>query len=207
MNALAVTAVTNFILACEVFLIAGLLLGRPKALTSAAGVWALALACLGASALLGGIDHGFVEPFGQTPNRILLERTNWGVLGLTTFGVFMTTARQFFAPGAQRLLFGLAGLQLAVYLVLVAFVGNFLVVIVNYAPVMLFLLVMSVLGLRAGRGSWPMVAGIVLLFIASGVQASGFDALSPVDHNGLYHLIAMAAVVGLYFGGLRLKTD
>lgn len=206
MTALGVTAVTNFILACEVYLIAGLLLGRPKTLGSAAGVWGLTLACLGTSALLGGIDHGFVEPFGQTPNRILLERANWGVLGLTTLGVLVTTARQFFTPGVQRLVFIFAGLQLAVYLVLVAFIGDFLVVILNYAPVMLLLLVMSVIGLRDGRGSWPMVIGVVLLFIASGVQASGFDALSPVDHNGLYHLIAMAAVVGLYFGGLRLKT-
>lgn len=206
MTALAVTAVTNFILACEVFLIAGLLLGRPKAIGSAAGVWGLTLACLGLSALLGGIDHGFVEPFGQTPSRIALERANWAVLGLTTLGVFVTTARQFFSPAVQRVIFAIAGLQLALYLALIAFVGNFLVVIVNYAPVMLLLLVFSVIGLKDGRGSRPMIAGVALLFAASGVQASGFDAFSPVDHNGLYHLIAMAGVVALYFGGLKLKT-
>lgn len=206
MTALAVTAVTNFILACEVFLIAGLLLGRPKAPGSAAGVWGLTLACLGLSALLGGIDHGFVEPFGQTPGRIALERANWAVLGLTTLGVFVTMARQFFSPAAQRVVFVVAGLQLTLYLALIAFVGNFLVVILNYAPVMLLLLIFNFVGLKDGRGSWPMIAGIVLLFAASGVQASGFDAFSPVDHNGLYHLIAMAGVVALYFGGLKLKT-
>lgn len=84
MTVLAFAAVTNFILVCEVFLVAvaGLTLARPKAPRSAAWFWGLALLLLGVSAPLGGIDHGFVEPYGQTSARIALKRTNWAVLGL-----------------------------------------------------------------------------------------------------------------------------
>jgi len=206
MTALAISAITNFILACEIFLVAGLTLARPKAPRSAMWFWSLMLVLLGASALLGGIDHGFVEPFGQTPSRIVLERFNWIVLGLMTAGGLLTTARQFFPPRVQNWVYGIAALQLVVYVSLVITVGDFIVVILNYASIMLLLLAFSVRGLRDGSGSWPMIIGIVILFVASGVQAAGFDAFSPVDRNGLYHLIAMAGVVFLYWGGVKLKT-
>jgi hypothetical protein len=206
MTALTVTAVTNFILACEVFLFAGLTLAREKAPRSALWFWGLAILLLGVSALLGGIDHGFLEPFGQTPNRIVLERSNWLVLGVMTAMLLLTTAAQFFSARLQRWAAYFAVVQFLVYAALVIYVGDFLVVIANYAPVMLLLLVLSVIGLKDGRGSWPMVIGIVILFVASGVQASGFDALTPVDHNGLYHLMAMAGVVFLYAGGLKLRA-
>ena len=55
---------TNFILASEVFLLAGLLLGRIKVVRSAEGFWSAALLFLGIAALLGGIDHGFLESYG-----------------------------------------------------------------------------------------------------------------------------------------------
>src|SRR5687767_14184634 len=95
---LAVTSITNFILACVVFLLAGMLLALPKARGSAAWFWSLTLLILGASALLGGIDHGFFEVHGQLPIRRVLERTNWVLLGLLTATVLATAARQFFSP-------------------------------------------------------------------------------------------------------------
>jgi hypothetical protein len=51
-----------------------------------------------------------------------------------------------------------------------------------------------------------MVAGILILFAASGIQAAGVDVFMPLDRNGLYHLLSMLGVVFLYCGGVRLKT-
>ncbi len=91
MTALAVTAVTNFILACETFLFTGMLVKTERTSRSAAWFWTWALGLLGLGALLGGIDHGFVEPLGGAA-RYLLQRVNWLVLGGATFCVLMTTS-------------------------------------------------------------------------------------------------------------------
>lgn len=207
LTALAVTAITNFILAGETFFVSGLLFARPKSPRSAAWFWQIAILLLAISALIGGIDHGFFEVVGQTPARTIVQRTNWFFIGLLTLFVFLTTARQFFQPPARKALYVVAGLQLMIYTALILALDNFLVVIVNYAPVMLLLLVMSVRGLRDGTGSWAMIAGIVISFVASGVQAAGIDVLSPVDHNSLYHFGMMVAVAYLYLGSAQLKTD
>lgn len=207
LTALAVTAITNFILASETFFVSGLLFPRPKSKGSAAWFWQIAILLLAISALIGGIDHGFFESVGQTPARTIIQRVNWLFIGLLTLFVFLTTARQFFQPPVRKVLYIIAGVQLVIYTVLILVLDNFLVVIVNYAPVMLLLLVMSIMGLRDGTGSWAMIAGIIISFVASGVQAAGIDVFSPVDHNSLYHFGMMVAVVGLYLGSAQMKTD
>ncbi len=205
LTSLAVTSITNFILACEAFFITGLFFARAKTARSAAWFWQLALLMLATTAMLGGIDHGFFEVFGQIPIRKLIEHTNWLLIGLMTFFAFLTTARQFLVAPWQRYATIAAGVQLVGFAVLVLFVDNFLVVMLNYAPVMLFLLVCSVRGLKQGTGTWEMIIGILLVFLASGIQAAGVDVFSPFDRNSLYHFGMMVAVVFLYRGGLHLK--
>jgi hypothetical protein len=202
MDTLAITSITNFILAGELFFLAGLMVRTPKARFSAAWFWAGAMLALATSALLGGIDHGFVEPAGL--DRYWIQRPNWLVMGGMTFCTLMATARQFLPPRWQRIVFVLALVQLAVYAGAVLLVGDFRVVIVSYAPVVLLLLVSSTRGLRDGSGSWQMVLGLVLLLAATAVQAVGVDALEPLDHDGLYHVIAMAGVPFMYWGGQQL---
>jgi hypothetical protein len=204
MTALVVTAITNFILACEAFFLTGLLFARPKSRFSAAWFWQMALLALSLSALVGGIDHGFFEIHGQTPVRKIIEHSNWFILGLLTWLVFLTTAQQFLAGRLRRAAFIVATVQLVIFTVLDLLIDNFLLVIGNYAPVMLLLLGLSIAGLRTGRGSWPMIVGILLAFVASGVQAAGVDIFSPVDRNSLYHFGMLAALVFLYLGGCKL---
>ena len=96
--------------------------------------------------------------------------------------------------------------QFAVDTAAVLWIESFATVILNYAPVMLLLLVMNFAGLRRGTGSRPMIAGILILFAASAIQAARVDVFSPLDHNGLYHLMSMIAVGFMYAGGVKLKT-
>jgi hypothetical protein len=204
MTALAITSITNFLLAAEVFFLAGRMSRTPKARLSAAWYFSGVLLLLGVAALLGGIDHDFFES-ANLP-RYLIQRSDWIVLGGVTFCLLMTTAKQFFPPAVQRGVFFAAVVQFAADTAAVLLVDSFLIVILNYVPVMLLLLVMSFTGLRSGRGSPQMVAGILILFAASGIQAAGVDVFSPLDRNGLYHLLSMVGVAFLYFGGVQLRT-
>jgi hypothetical protein len=203
-NAVTITSITNFMLASEVFFVAGMLVQLPKAHFSAAWFWAAALSLLGLAALLGGIDHGFFEGAGLS--RYFIQRADWIVLGLMTFCTLMTVATQFFSRKAQRffLIFGI--IQFAVNTIVVLLIDSFLDVILNYTPVMILLLVMNIIRLKQGTGSWRLIAGILILFTASTIQALGIDWFSPVDRNGLYHLITMLGVIFLYLGGLRLQN-
>lgn len=204
MTALAITSITNFLLAAEVLFLAGRMSGTPKIRFSAAWYFSGVLMLLGVAALLGGIDHGFFEPANMP--RYLIQRSDWILLGGVTFCLLTTTAKQFFPPAVQRIVLFVAVVQFAADTAAVLLVDSFLVVILNYAPVMLLLLVMSFTGLRSGRGSPQMVAGILILFAASGIQAAGVDVFRPLDRNGLYHLLSMIGVAFLYLGGVRLRT-
>ena len=204
MGTLAITSITNFILASELFFLAGLMVKTPKARFSAAWFWGGAMFALASSALIGGIDHGFVEPAGLS--RYIIQRPNWMVVGAATFCMLLATARQFFPPRWQRPALVLATVQFIVYAIAVLLVEDFRIVIVNYVPVMLLLLLMSVRGLKHGTGSWQMVVGILVLLAASAVQALGVNTFSPLDHDGLYHAISMVGVLFVYWGGQRLKV-
>jgi hypothetical protein len=100
----------------------------------------------------------------------------------------------------------LGTIQLVVYAFAVLRVGDFRIVILNYAPVMLLLLLMSVRGLKRGTGSWQMVVGVLVLLAASAVQALDVDVFNPLDQNGLYHAISFVGVLFMYWGGQRLKV-
>lgn len=204
MSPLAVTSITNFLLAAEALYLAGRLAGTPKARFSADWFWTGMMLLLGSGALIGGIDHGFFEPSGQP--RYFIQRADWVVLGAMTFCLLAATSKQFFAPRVQRILLAIGAIQFVANIIVVLRVDSFLAVGLNYAPVMILLLGMNAIGLKSGAGSWPTAAGILVLFAATGIQAEGIDRFSPLDHNGLYHLISMIGVFFLYLGGRRMKT-
>jgi len=109
-----------------------------------------------------------------------------------------------FNPGAQLIVLVVALVQLGAFAAAVILLDSFLVVIIDYAPAVILLLVLSILGLSVGTGSWQMIVGLALSVAASLLQALGVDRFSPLDRNGLYHLVLMAATVFLFLGGLRL---
>ncbi len=204
MTALAITSITNFILASEVFFLSGMMVRTPKARFSAAWFWTGTMFLLGLGALVGGIDHGFFE----IPNlpRYGIQKINWFILGAMTFFLLTTTAKQFFSTKAQRIFLALGFIQFIVYSILILFIDDFLVVILNYTPVMILLLIMNFLGLKSSAGSWLIIAGILILFAASAIQSIGIDTFSPLDRNGLYHVVSMLGVVFLYLGGQTMKA-
>jgi hypothetical protein len=202
---LQVTAITNFVCAGEALAAGGFLLARAGRVSSAAGWWALALLSMGISALLGGIGHGFFEPEGKTPAWRAVDKAKDLAAGVIACFVLLTAGRQFFGAGAQLPVLLVALVQFVAFAAAVILLDSFLVVIIDYAPAVLLLLVLSVIGLPAGTGSWQMIVGLAISIAASLCQALGIDTFSPLDRNGLYHVVLMAATVFLFLGGLRLS--
>src|SRR5690242_18162803 len=92
-NARAVTGLTDCLLAGGVLFLAGMFAARPKEAFSAAWYWSWFLLLVGVAALLGAIDHGFIEPAGLP--RFWIQRLNWLVLAAVTACVLLSTAKQF----------------------------------------------------------------------------------------------------------------
>ena len=155
----------------------------------------------------GAFSQAFVPILAEYRNRQSPEETRGLVdaVGTVLFLVLLAAAAQFFPASLLGWVQLLGALQFLGNTLLVLFIDDLLVLTLNYAPVMLLLLAANTRGLRTGTGSWPMVFGLLLLLVAAGVQASGFDALVPLDHNGLYHLVSMAGVWCLFLAGKQLK--
>jgi len=200
-----VTAITNFVWAGETLALGGFLLARAGRVSSAAGWWAQALLTMGASALIGGLSHGFYEPEGDTAARRVMDKAKDLSAGVVAFFVLLATGRQFFGPRAQVIVLVVALVQFGAFAAAVLLLDSFLVVIVDYALPVLLLLVLSILGLPSGTGSWRMIVGLCLAIAASVIQALGVDRFSPLDRNGLYHVVLMVATVFLFLGGLALR--
>lgn len=204
MTPLALTAITNFILSSEVFYLAGILFAAEKERTSALWFWALFMLLLGTSSLVAGIYHAFFEPLEGT---VWYEsyRVTYCILGLLTATILLTATQQYISPNLRVYFYIVAALQLIFFLYSVFTGGTYLVVIFNYVPVILLLLVFTLLETRTDPWAWAMAAGIVLSLLASAVQAMGVNRFLPLDYNGLYHVIMMVAVIFLYLGARALK--
>jgi hypothetical protein len=204
MKAWELTALTNFIAAGEAFLAAGFLLGRTPFGASAAFFWALAVLFLAAGMLIGGLDHGFFEPKGNTRGRMIIQKITWICAGIMIFFTLLTALYQF-APIGWRVPIVIIGLvQFLVFCFFAIRIHNFVVVILNYAPILLILLVLNLIGLPSGSGSWWFINGTLISIAASVLLALGVDKFSPLDRNGLYHIVLMAAVAFFFAGGLGL---
>lgn len=205
MTALQASALTDFLLACLSFFCAGALIARPAQPFSAAWYWRGAMLLLALAAMLGGVDHGFVQPTGLP--RAGLQRATWALLGLMTTLLLLSLGAQFLAAAPRRVLDGVALVQLLVFAAATLVVDSFIVAVVNYVPVVLALLVFNLAGLRRGEGSPAIVVGLCVLMLASVVQALQIDHFAPIGPDAMYHLISMPGVWLLYIGGRSLKTQ
>ena len=129
-----------------------------------------------------------------------------GMIGVTTMAAWVIGATVRFSPGAaRRVLFG-AALQYIVYALSILFLTQeFWLVMINYLPAMIFLLVVFCLSYAEHRERKILrgVAGIVLILTASLAQYKKVT-IHPVylNYNVLYHVI-MAAALWLLFEAAR----
>jgi len=205
------TAATDAVLAVLALVCIRWLAARRTADPEKVTLWVLVLALLAVASALGAVAHGFDL---SADALWLLWQPLFLSLGLVV-ALFVVAAvyDAFGAAAARRLLIPALVVGGAFYLLTLVFPGTFLVFVLYEAVAMLVALALYFrLALRDGeKWAWLMVLGIALNIVAAAIQASGtvrLDLGVPFDHNGVFHLVQMVAIVVLMAGvGASLKSS
>jgi hypothetical protein len=150
--------------------------------------WALAFLALALAAFLGGTWHGLVQ------SDLLWKATLLSV-GVASFGMVAGSAKKTLSENASRILSMLAGAKMLVYSGWMLVHDDFIWVIADTASA---LAIVGALHLWK-RNGW-MLAGVGVSVAAALAQASGVALHRHFNHNDLYHVIQIAAMLLLYQG-------
>lgn len=168
--------------------------------------WALAFAALALAAALGGTWHGFAPAFSEIAVLLVWKATVLSV-GIASFGMLAGSAISTTVGNARKSLLVFAAATLAIYSGWMVCHSEYIYVIADTALAMAA--VAALHGWSAIRGRdraspW-MLGGLGVSALAAGVQASGFALHRHFNHNDLYHVIQIAAMILFYAGAKRLR--
>ena len=158
-------------------------------------LWALAFAALAAAAFLGGTWHGFLQ------SNLLWKATTLSA-GLASFGMVAGSSYAVFSGQLRAFILTAALAKLVVYSAWMLSHDAFLYVVIDTG--IAFIVVAA---LHVWKWNGPILAGVAVSIAGALVQASGFRLHEHFNHNDLYHVIQIAALVLLYRGAKRLQSS
>jgi hypothetical protein len=158
-------------------------------------LWALAFAALAAAAFLGGTWHGFLQ------SDLLWKATTLSA-GVASFGMVTGSSYAAFRGTTRNALLTAALAKLVVYSAWMLGHDAFLYVVIDTG--IAFLIVAAI---HLWKWNGPILAGVAVSIAGALVQASGFTLHEHFNHNDLYHVIQIAALVLLYRGAKRLQSS
>ncbi|MBE0592835.1 MAG: hypothetical protein IH616_10605 [Gemmatimonadales bacterium] len=207
------TALTDLVLAVVALLCAAVLRMARRYDAWKVRLWTWVFVLLAVAALLGTVAHG-LDLTDQT--RAHVWRPLYLALGLVVALFALAAVRDWWGEGRARRLAPLAvWLGIGFFIVTQLGSGTFLIFVAYEAVATLFaLIVYAALAVRRQLpGAGIVAAGILLNLIAAAVQASDAVGVSvagvPLDHNGVFHLVQIVAVIVLTVGlrrGLAAAT-
>jgi len=171
-------------------------------------LWAYLFGLAGLASLLGFVVHGFEwDPMLSTALWHPLYLSLGLVVALFVVGGLYDLRG---AAAARSALPWALGGGVTIYALIQMMGGNFLLFVVYEAAAMLTALTIYLHLTAVRRVGWAatVAAGIVLNLVAAAIQASDITVFIVwrFDHNGVFHLVQMVAIVVLAFGvraGLR----
>ncbi|SHN09805.1 DUF6962 family protein [Roseibium suaedae] len=205
LSELALSALTDVILACELFFLAGLSLRPEVKLCSPAGIWGITLLLIGLASMLGAIDHGFFEAIGHEGHRPMVVITRV-VIVLGSLAMICATAAQYLRGKARMALIGLGGLLALWPLFMILTSDDFLSVILYYSIGLLLLAGFSAANLSRQKNAGVMLVGIVLTLAVSTMIPLQSDGFWGLGLYASYHVLLMPIVFLLYLGGRSFRT-
>jgi hypothetical protein len=196
------TALTDFLLGGQALTYAVLLRRSRGAHSRPVQLWAVTLAAAGLAGLAGSLYHALFPD-----NAPGVRAASWDVVGLATglAGAAMLAAGVCAAVAPRRRPWWLAGIvaKAMAFGALNLVQDDFRFIIYDYASSMLLLLGLMVLARGRNPGAGWIIAGILVSFLAAGIQMSGFTLHPRFNHNDLYHVVQMVAFHAFYLGAHR----
>ena len=198
------TAATDAALGALCLVLIGLLVLLPTRARWNKAIWTSVFVCLGAGSALGAVAHGL----DLSPTvRAALWQPLYLSLGLTVSLFFAAAVADWRGERAGR-----AALPWAIaaglgFFVLIRLAGGSFGLFIVYegiAMVATFAIYLHLWIARGRAGAGRVALGIALTLVAAAIQASSLRVriIWPFDHNGLFHLVQMIAVL-VMVGGLR----
>lgn len=199
------TGATDAILAVEA-LVCALVLWRRRAYDPfKIGIWTWVFGLLAVASVLGAVAHALAISEGL---REFLWRPLYLALGLVVALFAVGAVYDWKGRGVAARLLPIAVLiAIGFFLVTQLVSGAFLVFVLYEAVAMLAALaIYGALAARGHPGAALVALGVLLSIVAAGIQATGtvrLELIVPFDHNGVFHLVQMVALVPLTAGLLR----
>tara|TARA_R110001632_G_scaffold74746_5_gene170717 strand:- start:2201 stop:2815 length:615 start_codon:yes stop_codon:yes gene_type:complete len=201
-NALQLVSLSDFILAIQCVFLAGIIFGKIKSHLSSAGMLGYFLFFAGLSAFMGGIDHGFFEPVNQ---RYYPRTFTYLFVAAATFFIFKYTIVTFTKGKIRSFLTGIAYIQLIAFVISSFYYHNFILVVGNYSPVLLFFFIMNLINLKKGKSERYFSIFCSIMIIATLIQVSEINLSELVNSDTLFHVIAFIGYFFMFTGIKQIK--
>ena len=189
-----VTTITDYALGGVSVWLAVLLL-RNRSVS--ARLWTLAFAALAITAILGGTFHGF-QVQGLWKPTVL-------AIGIASFGMLAGSAYTTTSGNVRRVLLAAALLKLGFYEAWMLGHDDFIYVVADTASAMLAVAALHLLDLDNPATRW-ILGGVAVSLVAAGIQAGRVALHEHFNHNDLYHVVQIAAML-LYYAGVKRMRD
>jgi hypothetical protein len=170
-------------------------------------MWAVAFGALALAALAGGTHHGFALLLPETV-LFLLWKVTVLCVGIASFSMLYGSATATTAGSVRRLLLVLASAKLALYSLWMLGHDDFIFVIADTGTAMAGIAALHLWRLlrsRDGASRW-ILGAVGISTLAAAVQASGYALHQHFNHNDLYHVIQIVAMI-LFYNGAKLLRD
>lgn len=159
-------------------------------------LWTLAFAALALGAFLGGTYHGFRYEWLWKPTVL--------AVGVASFGMLAGSAYTTTSGNVRRALVIAAAVKLGLYEAWMLGHDAFIFVVADTASAMLAVAALHLLALDNPATRW-ILGGVAVSLIAAGIQAGRLALHEHFNHNDLYHVVQIAAMLLYYAGAKRMR--
>lgn len=169
-------------------------------------LWAVAFSALAIAALAGGTYHGFAPQLNAVAQAAMWKVTVYSV-GVFDLAMLAGSILAITGGRLRRALLSAALLKFAAFAIWMIGHDDFSFVIADSAGAMLGLLLLHGWSALVHRdaASRRVLGALLLSALAAGVQYSGLALHPHFNHNDLYHVIQIVAMVFFHSAGKRLR--
>jgi len=126
-------------------------------------------------------------------------------VGIASFGMLAGSAFATTAGSVRNSLLAIATVKLAIYSGWMVWHSDYIYVIADTGAALVLVAALHLGSAGRDHPSRWILAGVGVSVLAAGVQASGFALHRHFNHNDLYHVIQIAAMILFYVGAKRLR--